>query len=91
MSKSKALKIAAKYGFVLDESISGKIGDCFMITFDHPTHSLSGDCRSIHIEDYGNGDKSAAKCAWEEAVERLESEGQHLILCEDPDCDYHNE
>jgi hypothetical protein len=89
MSRSEALKVAKKYGFVLDESVSGKVGDCFMITFDHPTHSIGHDCRSIHISDHGNANRSAALCAWSEAIGRMETEGQLLEECNDPDCEYH--
>lgn len=90
-TKAKALRVAARFGFVLDEANSGKIGDCFMLTFDHPTHSIAGDCRSIHVSDYGTGDRSPAQCAWAEAIERMESEGELLEPCTNPDCEYHAE
>jgi hypothetical protein len=90
-TKAKALKVAARFGFVLDETVSGKVGDNFSVTFDHPTHSIEYDCRSICVSDYGNAHTSAAVCAWSEAIERMEHEGQFLELCTDPDCEYHTE
>lgn len=90
-SKSKALNVAAKFGFVLDESVSGLVGGCYMVTFDHPTHSISGDCRSIHVCDYGSsrpGD-TPARAAWTDAIQRMQDEGPFLEPCSDPDCEYH--
>lgn len=88
-TKAKALRVAAKFGMVIDESVTGRVGDCFLITLDHPTHSFGGDCRSIHVEDYGSGDRSAATCAWAEAIDRMEADCPGLKPCTDPDCDYH--
>lgn len=88
-TKAQALRVAAKYGLVLDETVSGLFGGCYLITLDHPTKSFGGDCRSIHVEDYGTGDRSAASCAWQEAIERINAEGPLLEDCTDPDCDYH--
>lgn len=82
-TKAQALAVAARLGFVLDETVSGKIGIWFSVTFDHPM-SLSGDCRSIHIED------TSASVAWAEAIERMESEAKHLQPCTDKFCDYHH-
>lgn len=90
-TKARAMALIKRYGFVIDASVSGKIGDCYMLTIDHPTHSIGGDCRSIHICDYGSGADSPALCAWREAVERLEAEGPLLEPCDDPDCDFHHE
>jgi hypothetical protein len=84
-SKSKALAVAARFGFVLDESVSGPVGVVGgMATFDHPTHSIGGDCRSIHDEDI------SMALVWANCVERMESEGPLLQPCEDPDCEYHH-
>jgi hypothetical protein len=83
-TKAQALAVAAKYGFVLDESVSGKIGLWFMVTFDHPTHNIGGDCRSIHVEDI------SGSVAWAEAIERMEDEAPLLERCTDPDCEYHD-
>jgi hypothetical protein len=83
-TKQQALAVARRFGFELDESVSGKVGMWFMITFDHPTHSIGGDCRSIHVEDISGA------VAWAEAIERMESEGPLLERCADPECEYHN-
>lgn len=90
MSRATALRLAARYGFVLDESVSGRVGDSYSVTLDHPTHSIGGDCRSIHVSDYGNALRSASACAWEEVAERVCSEGPLLEPCTDPECEYHN-
>jgi hypothetical protein len=84
-TKAQALAVAAKYGFELDASVSGKIGLWQMVTFDHPTHSIAGDCRSIHVEDIDAG------TAWAEAIERMRDEGPRLERCADPECEYHND
>ena len=84
-TKAQALRVASKFGFVLDETVSGKIGWFMLITFDHPTHSISGDCRSIHVED------TSASRAWEEAIERMNAEGPHLVKCNNSSCEYHGE
>lgn len=88
-TKAQGLAVAKRFGFELDESVSGRVGDCYMITLDHPTHSIGGDCRSIHVEDYGNATHSAYWCAWADAIERMNDEGPLLQPCDDPDCDYH--
>lgn len=88
-SKTQAMRVARKFGFVLDESVTGLIGSCYSITLDHPTHSINGDCRSIHVSDYGSGNTSPARAAWAEAIERMEDEGPLLVPCADPECDYH--
>ncbi len=90
-TRQNALAVARRFGFVLDESVSGPAGIYFMVTFDHPTHSIGGDCRSIHVEDYGSGSRSAAECCWSDAIERMEDEGKLLEPCTDADCDYHHE
>lgn len=82
-TKSQALKVAKKFGFELDESVSGQAGLWYLITLDHPTHSINYDCRSIHVEDIN------ASVAWQEAIERMKSEGPMLQLCEDEECEYH--
>jgi hypothetical protein len=89
-TRAKAFAAAAKFGFVFDEENSGKIGDTFTAIFDHPTHSIAGDCRSITECSYGGGSKTASQYVWEEIVERLESEGPWLQPCTDSGCDYHN-
>lgn len=89
-TKSQALAVAARFGFELDEGVTGLMGGCFAITFDHPTHSIAGDCRSIHVEDYGSGDVSPAKAAWREAIERMNDEGPLLEPCTDHGCEYHH-
>lgn len=88
-SKQQALRVAKRFGLELDESVTGLIGGSFALTFDHPTHSFGGDCRSIHVCDYGSGDITPAQSAWSEAIERMEDEGPHLEPCIDPECDYH--
>lgn len=84
--KDKALKAAAKFGLVLDEGVTGKIGECGTVTFDHPTHSFAGDCRSITVSGY-----AAMPVLWQEAFERINEEGPLLQPCECCECDYHNE
>ena len=83
-TKTQALRTAAKFGFVLDESVTGKFGFYQLITFDHPTHHIAGDCRSIHVED------PSASVAWAEAIERMNDEGPLLAECLDPECEYHH-
>ncbi len=82
-TKQQALAVAKKFGFELDGSVSGQFGLWYLITFDHPTHSIYHDCRSIHVEDI------SASIAWAEAIERMNDEGQNLQLCEDLECEYH--
>lgn len=88
-TKTKALAVARRFGFILDESVSGRCGECFMLTFDHPTHHIAGDCRSIHVEVMNMGDGAPSGYAWAEAIERMEGEGPLLQECTDPECDYH--
>lgn len=83
-TKQQALRTAARFGFVLDESVSGKTGIWGAATFDHPTHSFAGDCRSIHSED------TDMATVWAECIERMEDEGQFLEPCTDPECEYHH-
>lgn len=90
-TKAKALAVAKRFGFVLDENVSGKTGEYFAVTFDHPTHSICGDCRSIHAASYGDAFTSAAADVWSEVIERMEAEGVWLKPCADPECDYHCE
>jgi hypothetical protein len=90
-TKAKALKVAERFGFMLDELNSGKCGIWFSVVLDHPTHSIGYDCRSITVEDAGTGLKAAGACAWEEAIERMEAEGPLLTPCADPECEYHHE
>lgn len=90
-TKRAALAVAARFGFELDELNSGAIGGNYAVTFDHPTHSIGGDCRSIHVQDYGSGRITPAQAAWAEAIERMEAEGPLLTPCTDPDCEYHHE
>lgn len=89
-TKAKALRVAKRYGFVLDESVSGLVGDCFTVCLDHPTHSIAGDCRSITESNFGGGGQTAAQCAWADTIERMEEEGPLLERCEDPECEYHS-
>lgn len=94
-TKRKALAVAAKFGFVLDESTSGQIGLDFTACFDHPTHSIGDDCRSITVSSYPGADaaghpQTASWHTWSEAIERMEAEGPLLIPCTDPDCEYHH-
>jgi hypothetical protein len=85
-TKQQALRVAARHGFVLDETVSGPMGVAGgMATFDHPTHSFAGDCRSIHDVDISM-DKVWANC-----IERMEREADLLTPCTDPDCEYHEE
>jgi hypothetical protein len=90
MSRSKATRIAKQFGMVIDEGVTGNFGGCYMITIDHPTHSFGGDCRSIHVADYGSGDRSPSQCAWAEAIDRMSDECRFLEPCTDADCDYHS-
>lgn len=89
MSKQKALHLAASFGFVLDETNSGPQPlQAYTAIFDHPTHSIAGDCRSITETSYP---PHAAAFVWTSICERLASEGPLLRPCIDPACDYHNE
>lgn len=90
-TKAKALAVAKRFGFVLDDGVSGKIGECFAVTFDHPTHSIAGDCRSIHVSSYGDAFTSAAADVWSEVIERMEADGVWLESCADSECEYHCE
>jgi hypothetical protein len=54
-----------------------------MATFDHPTHSISGDCRSIHDEDI------SMSLVWDNCISRMNAEGPILEWCTDPECEYH--
>lgn len=91
-TKRQALAVAARFGFVLDERNSGKDPMGFTAIFDHPTHSIGADCRSIVCSNFtGFPGQTAAECTWAEAIERMEAEGPLLEPCEDPDCDYHSE
>lgn len=87
-TKAKALAVASRYGFVLDETNSGKIGDVYTAIFDHPTHSLGRDCRSITESSYP---PNAAAYVWGECIKRMEIEGRCLRPCDDPECEYHHE
>lgn len=88
-TKQKAMSIAKQFGFILDEDNSGPdpMGG-YTAIFDHPTHSIAGDCRSITETSYP---PQAAAFVWCSIVERLESEGPLLEPCGDPACDYHND
>jgi hypothetical protein len=88
VTKRQVLAAANKFGFVLDESVSGQIGYSASATFDHPTHSIGGDCRSICVD---GGWHSIMSDVWPEALDRILAEGPLLTPCETPDCDYHNE
>jgi hypothetical protein len=83
-TKQAALALAAKFGLELDESVTGRIGESGTVTFDHPTHSFGGDCRSITV----SGFQPMAEL-WQEAIDRMREEGPHLTPCTCPDCDYH--
>lgn len=83
-TKTQALRIASKFGFELDESVSGPVGYSFMATFDHPTHTIAGDCRSIHDED------TSMSFVWDNCIERIKAEGPLLKPCLDIECEYHN-
>lgn len=78
-------KLAESLGFVLDESVSVKIGTCATITLDHPTHSFGGDCRSITVSGH-----TSISVLWKEIKERLDEEAKFLTPCTDPNCEYHN-
>ena len=84
-TKAQALKVANKFGFQLDESVSGMIGHSSMATFDHPTHSIAGDCRSIHDCD------TSMSITWANCIERMKNEGPLLTFCNNSKCEYHNE
>lgn len=85
MTRAKALRTASRFGLILDESVSGKIDDNMTVTFDHPTHSFGGDCRSITVSMSG----VRASEVWAEAIDRMEIEGPYLTPCTCGDCDYH--
>ena len=85
MTKANAMKVAARFGMVLDESVTGKIGECGCVTFDHPTHSFGGDCRSITVSGY-----QPMSELWQEAAVRMEDECGDLVPCDDLTCDYHH-
>ena len=84
-TKAQALAVARRYGFELDPNVSGHFGFWWLATFDHPTCSLSGDCRSIHEE------APDAATLWKLCIERMEGEGPLLEPCADPLCEYHHE
>ena len=82
-NKRTVMSFAAKFGFVLDEVNTGMSGNGYAIIFDHPTHSVCNDCRSISVYE------DSAANAWKEAYNRLTAESQHLAKCTDADCNYH--
>ena len=84
-TKAQALAVAKKYGFVFDESVTGKFGMWHMATVDHPTHSIGSDCRSIHEEAIYAAD------LWHYLIIRVNDEGSMLELCTNENCEYHNE
>ena len=83
-TKAQALKVAAKFGMVLDGTVTGVVGHCGNVTFDHPTHSFNHDCRSITVSGF-----QPMPELWGEAIERMKDECPHLNPCTDPNCDYH--
>jgi succinate dehydrogenase/fumarate reductase flavoprotein subunit len=85
-TKAQALRVANRFGMVLDEDNSGKIGETATVIFDHPSKSFDGDCRSITVSGH-----TTMGILWAEAIERMEGECPHLVLCSDPECDYHND
>lgn len=91
VTKAKAQAVAERFGFELDEQNSGAEPVGFTVIFDHPTHSIGGDCRSITCSWFtGDAGRTPAQSAWSEAIDRMESDGPILERCVDPDCDYHN-
>lgn len=84
-TKAQALRVAQKFGMVLDGANTGKIGESATVIFDHPTKSFDGDCRSITVSGY-----TSMAVLWAEAIERMENECPHLVPCRAPDCDYHS-
>lgn len=84
-TKAQALRVAQKFGMVLDDVNSGMIGRNGTVIFDHPTKSFDGDCRSITVSGY-----TTMGVLWAEAIERMEAECPNLVPCDDPGCDYHN-
>lgn len=85
-TKAQALKVGAKFGLVLDDTVSGVIDGVGTVTFDHPTHALGCDCTSITVSGY----RPMAEL-WAEAIERIKEECRDLRPCTNPDCDYHHE
>lgn len=83
-TKQQALAVAKRFGFVLDESVSGMVGYSSMATFDHPTHSIAGDCRSICDCDI------SMSITWQNCIDRMNEEGLLLQPCNDEECDYHH-
>ncbi|MFA5488833.1 MAG: hypothetical protein WC284_06390 [Candidimonas sp.] len=83
-TKQAAMRVAAKFGMVMDEMHSNKIGSCSTVIFDHPSHSLSGECRGITVSGY-----QSMASAYAEAIERMEAECVDMEECTDPDCEYH--
>lgn len=89
-TKAKALAVAKKLGFVLDEDNSGPMPEIgYNATFDHPTHSLGGDCRSINSHSYGTVGSTASSQVWRDCIEEMQVNAEWLEPCTDPDCDYH--
>ena len=84
-TKRQALATARRLGMVLDESVTGRIGEFGCVTLDHLTHSFGGDCRSITCSGY-----QPMSELWAEAIARMDDECGDLVPCADPQCDYHN-
>ena len=82
---NRVQKLAESMGFVLDETVSFRIGNSASITIDHPTHSFDGDCRSITVSGY-----TTMAVLWKEIEERLKTEAKFLTPCTNPNCEYHN-
>lgn len=90
-TRRAALAEAQKWGFVLDDRHSGSDpGGGFNVLFDHPTHSIGFDCRSIVEYSYQGSGRTASQNAWDAAIERMRDEGPLLERCANPECDYHN-
>jgi hypothetical protein len=85
-SRAQAMAAARRFGMILDESVTGKIGECGCVTFDHPTHSFGGDCRSITVSGY-----QSMSDLWGEAIDRINEEGPGLVPCDNPACEYHGD
>lgn len=85
-TKAQAMRVASKFGMILDESVTGVIDQSGNVTFDHPTHSFGDDCRSITV----SGHQPMSEL-WAEAIARMQEECPALRRCTDPDCDYHTE
>lgn len=93
-TKSQAMAVAQRFGFVLDEETSGQVGLDYTVCLDHPTHGFYNpedpECRSIVCSSYPGDGRTASQNAWSDAIARMLDEGPHLVPCIHADCEYHH-